>query len=149
MNAAPKRPDIEGALLDQIRAAGLPEPAREVAGITPGRRWVFDFGWERERLLLECQGGIHSRGAHVRGPQYESDCEKAAQATVRGWRCLAFTAGMIADGRAIALLTAALLGTPPPQSLPPAKRRGRATRSRVDCPPPAPASDRTAPASSE
>lgn len=89
----PKRPRsrggsrLEESLALQIRAAGLPEPAREYR-FAPPRRWRADFAWPAHRLLVEVEGGIWSGGRHTRGQGYLDDCTKYNEAAVAGWRLL-------------------------------------------------------------
>jgi hypothetical protein len=81
----------------------LPAPVREHR-FAPPRRWRFDFAWPSRLLALEIEGGAWVNGRHVRGRGYEADCEKYAEATLRGWKVLRVTPGMLRDGRAMALL---------------------------------------------
>lgn len=76
-------------------APDLPEPVREYR-FAPPRRWRIDFAWGHESLDLgllavELEGGVHSRGRHVRGGGFEADVEKYNELTRRGWRLLRFT----------------------------------------------------------
>lgn len=72
----------------------LPEPVREYR-FHPTRRWRFDFAWPDAKVAVECEGGIWSRGRHVRGRGFESDCEKYNAATLLGWRVFRCTPGML------------------------------------------------------
>lgn len=103
--------DLEEMLLGQIREAGLPEPERQYRAV-PGRRWAFDFAWlgDQPCVLLEVMGGLFNRGGHVRGVQYEKDCEKANAAVQQGYAVYRVTGKQVEDGRAIALLKAVLEG---------------------------------------
>jgi hypothetical protein len=98
-------------LLTQIRAAGLPEPQLE-ARVCADRRWRWDLYWPRARamhfqgLAVEFQGGTWTKGAHVRGKQYDSDCEKLAEGQLQGLVVLWVTTDMIKDGRALMLIEA-------------------------------------------
>ena len=99
--------DLEAALAFQMKVAGLPEPVRELR-FAPPRRYRFDFAFPDAMLAIECEGGVHSGGRHVRGKGYESDCEKGNLATLLGWRVLRFTAATITDGRALAMIEQAM-----------------------------------------
>jgi len=90
----------ETTLLLQIRAAGLPEPDREVR-FCPHRRWRLDFAWKDSLIAVECEGGIWSKGRHVRGKGFADDCEKYAMAALIGYRVFRFTGPMIESGRAL------------------------------------------------
>jgi very-short-patch-repair endonuclease len=105
--ARAKRTKLEDRLLGQIIADGLPAPNRE-SQFNSARKWRVDFCWSRYNLLVEVEGGIWTRGAHVRGKHFESDCEKYNQATLDGWRVLRFTAGMIDSGEAVRVIRQAI-----------------------------------------
>jgi len=72
----------------------LPEPEREYR-FAPPRRFRFDFAWPDKLIAVELEGGVWSRGRHVRGKGYESDCEKYNLAQSLGWSVYRFTAGML------------------------------------------------------
>ena len=74
----------------------------------PSRRFRFDFAWPDAKVAVEIEGGTYSAGRHSRGPGFEADCEKYAEAAILGWRVLRVTTAMVIDGRAIALLERAL-----------------------------------------
>jgi very-short-patch-repair endonuclease len=96
---------IEDALAGQMRMAGFPEPVREFPfARSIGRSWRADFGWPFIRLIVECEGGIWSAGAHVRGAGYSEDMEKYNQAALMGYMVLRFTKEMVEDGRALAVI---------------------------------------------
>ena len=88
------------ALETHIRALGLPEPTMEHR-FHDSRKWRFDLAWPQFMIGVECDGGIHSRGRHVRGLGYSLDCEKVNEATLMGWRVLRVTSDQISDGRAV------------------------------------------------
>lgn len=98
---------IEETLSLHIQAAKLPAPAREFA-FEPGRRFRFDFAYPDRKIAIECEGGIYSRGRHVRPAGFEKDAEKYNLAALRGWLVLRFTAGMIRSGEALQMIEAAL-----------------------------------------
>ena len=80
----------------------------------PVRDWRFDFliadpdgsitKYDPELILVDIQGGIWSKGAHVRGGGYQNDVDKMNAATALGWRVLWFTSEMVEDGSAIQFL---------------------------------------------
>lgn len=67
------------------------------------RRWRFDFAFpEKDKMIaIECEGGVYSRGRHVRGKGFEDDCVKYNEATILGWRVLRATTAQVVDGQAI------------------------------------------------
>lgn len=54
----------------------------------PPRRWRFDYALPRYKIALEVEGGVWTRGRHVRPKGYINDLEKYNTATVMGWRVL-------------------------------------------------------------
>jgi len=76
--------------------AGDPEPEHEHR-FHPDRRWRFDFAWPAAQVAVECEGGIWTRGRHVRGRGFRNDCEKYNTATALGWRVFRVTRGMLDD----------------------------------------------------
>ena len=66
---------------------GVPAPTPEYLAI-PGRKFRCDYGWIDQRVSLEVQGGVWSRGKHGRGSGIVRDHEKANLLAVNGWRCL-------------------------------------------------------------
>lgn len=51
----------------------------------PPRRWRFDLSFPVVKVAVEFQGGVWSRGRHVRGAGYVKDCEKLIAAAADGW----------------------------------------------------------------
>jgi very-short-patch-repair endonuclease len=98
---------LEQKLLFQIRAMGLPEPDREFRAIE-GRKFRFDFAWLEQKLLVECQGGIWTRGAHGRPVGIKRDMEKLNLAQLQGWRVMQFGVDEIDNGEAVGMITKAL-----------------------------------------
>lgn len=94
---------LEAELLRQMRLIGLPEPEAEHK-FWAKRRWPFDFAWPKLMLAVEVEGGVYSKGRHVRGQGYENDCEKYSVAAALGWTVLRFTETSIKLGRALHLL---------------------------------------------
>jgi very-short-patch-repair endonuclease len=92
--------DLEDLLEQHIRLCGLPRPAREYR-FHPKRRWRFDFAWPVFKVAAEVDGGIYSRGRHVRGAGFERDAEKRNAAVIAGWRVLHFTPRLVKSGVAV------------------------------------------------
>jgi very-short-patch-repair endonuclease len=104
--AGKPRPLSEGEELMalHIRAERLPAPEREHV-FHPTRKWRFDFAWPAPyRIAVECEGGIHSGGRHVRASGFKADAEKYNEAALLGWRVLRFATEQVRDGTAIATL---------------------------------------------
>lgn len=98
---------LEQTLLFQIRALGLPEPEHEYRAIE-GRRFRFDFAWPSQKLLVECQGGVWSKGAHGRPWGIKRDMEKLNLAQIGGWRVMQFETKAIENGEAVGIIAKAL-----------------------------------------
>ncbi len=101
-------------LLEQLRLAGLPEPAREYT-FHANREWRFDFCWRARLVACEIEGGIwlqtetgRSKG-HAHPVRFEQDCEKYNEAALYGWLVLRVTPDMVRDGRALDWIERALL----------------------------------------
>ena len=101
---APSR--LEALLSLHLRSAGL-NPETEYR-FHPPRRWRADFAFIEQRLLIECEGGIHTQGRHVRPAGFQKDIEKYNQASLDGWTLLRFTGAMIQSGEALAQIEQAL-----------------------------------------
>lgn len=70
----------------------------------PVRRWRFDFYIPSKKLLIDCQGGIHKKGAHTRAGGYTNDIEKMNAAVLMGYKVLWFTREQIFKEYAINLI---------------------------------------------
>jgi very-short-patch-repair endonuclease len=65
------------------------------------RRWRFDFAWPSQKLAVEIEGGVWSRGRHTRGAGYVADLEKYNAATLLGWQVLRYDVTLIESGLAL------------------------------------------------
>lgn len=63
----------------------------------PGRRWRFDFACVPAKVAIELNGGVWSRGRHVRGGGYLRDREKANAAQSLGWRVFELGTGQVTE----------------------------------------------------
>lgn len=87
------------------RAHGLPDPVPEFPfAILDGRRWRFDWAWVRQKVALECQGGLFVGGRHVRGAALLKEYEKLNAAAVRGWRVVFCSPQQLRSGEIFATL---------------------------------------------
>jgi hypothetical protein len=89
------------------QAHGLPRPETEIA-FHDVRKWRFDYGWKVQRVALECEGGLWTRGRHVRARGFEHDCVKYAEAVLAGWKVFRASPRQLEDGTAIEWLRRAL-----------------------------------------
>jgi very-short-patch-repair endonuclease len=56
----------------------------------PTRKWRFDFADVENKIAIEIEGGVWTRGRHTRGSGYIKDVEKYNAATVCGWKVLRY-----------------------------------------------------------
>jgi very-short-patch-repair endonuclease len=89
--------DLEDAFLALVRAAGLPEPKRQLR--RDGKR--HDFAWPSHRLIVEIDEG---RG-HDNPVAFHEDRRRDAEALVRGWRTVRFTREHIENDPAYVIAT--------------------------------------------
>ena len=117
---------LEDELYGQIMAAKLRMPFRQVDGVIPGRKFVFDFGWldpfsdDVKWVLVEVQGSIHStvfakgggRRAKPSGHNTASgimrDASKINEAQLAGHVILVVTGPQVKSGQALAWIERAL-----------------------------------------
>ncbi len=78
----------------------------------PERRWRFDFALPAFCIAIEVEGGVWTRGRHVRGRGFAADAEKYNEAAILGWRVLRVTPEMVEDGRALRWIEHAIEGAP-------------------------------------
>jgi len=95
--------EFEYLLETKIKESGLPKPER---------RWKFDLAWLLQKVAVEVDGGIFSRGRHVRGVGFEKDAEKRNAAVMAGWRVLHFTPRHIKSSTAVREIETLLKATP-------------------------------------
>lgn len=93
---------LEESAALHLRAIHAPEPEREYrfaamlcGGTGAGVRsrlqaaglsdWRLDFAWPKHRIALEVEGGVWSRGRHVRGGGYREDVRKYNALAANGW----------------------------------------------------------------
>ena len=83
--------------------AGLPRPVEELlfAKEAMGRRWRADFAYEEEALLIEIDGGVFSRGRHVRPVGFIRDAEKLSAAAELGYFVLRYTPNQTIDPKIV------------------------------------------------
>jgi very-short-patch-repair endonuclease len=75
----------------------LPVPQSEFA-FHPVRKWRVDFAYPDKKIAIEVEGGIYTKGRHVRGQGYEKDCEKYNELAICGWRLIRATPTLIKKG---------------------------------------------------
>jgi len=93
-------------LLFQMEAIGL-RPKQEYR-FYEDRRWRADFAFPDQRVLIEYEGGVYSKGRHTRGTGFEGDCEKYNQANLMGYHVFRFTAKHVKSGGALRIIEQAI-----------------------------------------
>lgn len=104
-------------IVEELRAAGLPEPSRQIVRQLSGGRVYLDIGWEDVGLFIEIDGGHHAQALHpvadalrqnevvldrgtvLRIPVLGLRLRRAefVEQVVRGYRLLSVKAGAVAD----------------------------------------------------
>jgi hypothetical protein len=96
-----------------LRREGLPLPQTELAfALSEGRKFRWDFAWVEQKVALEVQGAIWTRGAHGRGTGIARDHEKFNLGCVLGWRLLQCVPKDLNNLATIALIRRALVFNP-------------------------------------
>ena len=90
--------------------AGLPVPLPEFEFAFPDRKWRWDFAWVPEKIALEIQGALFTRGRHTRGAALLKEHEKLNAGAIRGWRVLYTTPKDVRSGKVLELIREALHG---------------------------------------
>lgn len=80
---------LQAIFAGACRDFGLPAPEFELE-FHPTRKWRFDIAWPDKRVAVEVEGGVWSKGRHVRGSGFIKDMEKYNAAVALGWRILRY-----------------------------------------------------------
>lgn len=88
MNVKPARTNKYEAFMRALcHDQKLPTPVAEYV-FAPPRRWRFDLAWPDQRVAIEVQGGLFTRGRHTRGAALLKEHAKLNAAASGGWRVL-------------------------------------------------------------
>ena len=68
--------------------------------VTPERKWRYDFYLPDRAIAIEIEGGVYTRGRHVRPAGFIGDCEKYNTAAMLGVKVLRFPTDQIISGEA-------------------------------------------------
>lgn len=90
---------LEETLALHLQVSNIPYE-REVTKLVPGRKFRVDFLIDG-RLVVECQGGVWSKGGHSTGYGISRDCEKSAELFLNGYPVLTVTREQIESGKAL------------------------------------------------
>jgi len=101
-------PHVAAMMLKQwFVTYGLPEPVTEHR-FHPTRKWRFDAAIPSAKVAIEVNGGIWTRGRHMRGSGYIGDRMKINAAQILGWIVLEFATDQIKSGEAALTIAEAL-----------------------------------------
>jgi hypothetical protein len=100
---ATDRPLMPVELICKVDGLTMPKPEFR---FDDARRWRFDYCWPEQKVALEIEGGVFTRGRHTRPTGFLKDMEKynrAAELGYRIFRCTPTTihVGMRLVGRAL------------------------------------------------
>ena len=74
------------------------------------RMWRFDYAMPLYKIAIEVEGGIWTRGRHIRPQGFLNDIEKYNTATLLGWRVFRTTPDKLLSGKTVLLLKNAISG---------------------------------------
>lgn len=86
----PKRQDLADSFCALWDRLGPKIPYQREFRFHETRRWRFDVAWPAQKVAIEMEGGIWSRGRHTRGGGYRQDMEKNNAAAILGWTVLQY-----------------------------------------------------------
>jgi hypothetical protein len=72
------------------------------------RRWKFDYAIIEHKIAIEQEGGVYTKGRHVRPEGYINDMEKYNQASLEGWTLIRRTPSQMKTQETIDLIYRAL-----------------------------------------
>jgi len=102
------RKDYKAELLEQIRAADLPDPAREVT-FHEARKWRFDFLFTDYAVAVEYDGGVFDGDpSHSSISGILRDIEKINEAQLAGFTVIRVTAQTVENGTALRYIKRAI-----------------------------------------
>lgn len=118
---------LEDRVAFELSVRGVPAPEREyrfaallTGGIGAGCRerlaraglqdWRLDFAWPDQRIALEVEGGVWTRGRHVRPAGFLGDVAKYNALTMLGWRLIRMTGNSADDWKPLEWLERELKG---------------------------------------
>lgn len=117
----PRRmPSVASTLSPQVRLKVFYEMLRQEAIVGPvpefrfhpTRKWRFDLAFPASMVAVEVEGGIYTRGRHVRPTGYLKDLEKYSEAAALGWRLIRCTPSQLCTAETVALIKRALAYQP-------------------------------------
>ena len=94
------RVDYPATLLAQMQLVGISGFVPEHM-FHPTRRWRFDIASEELMIAVEVEGGVWTRGRHVRGSGFIEDAHKYCEAACLGWLVLRCPSDWVQTGEAL------------------------------------------------
>ena len=80
-----------------MRILGGEEPPASQHRFYDSRKWQFDFAWPALRVAVEVEGGVWTKGRHIRPEGFMDDCEKYNAAAADGWLVLRIPGPWLSD----------------------------------------------------
>ena len=76
-----------------------------------GRMWRFDYAIPSHKIAVEVEGGVWTRGRHVRPQGFLGDIDKYNTAALLGWRVFRTTPDKLLSDSTIGLIRCAVSGS--------------------------------------
>ncbi|MDL2310269.1 endonuclease domain-containing protein [Parabacteroides sp. OttesenSCG-928-B22] len=74
----------------------------------PTRKWRFDYAIPEHKIAIEVEGGVFTRGRHVRPQGFLGDIEKYNAGTLLGWRIFRVTPDSLLRTKTLNLIKEAI-----------------------------------------
>lgn len=74
----------------------------------PTRKWRFDYAMPEHKIAIEVEGGVYTRGRHVRPQGFLGDIEKYNAGTLLGWRIFRVTPDDLLKNKTLNMLKEAI-----------------------------------------
>lgn len=104
------KPEVDPVLARLFAEFGVPTPEREHR-FHPTRKWRFDYAWPEQRVALEVEGGVWTRGRHTRGAGFVRDMDKYNEATRLGWKLVRVLPDQLHSGYTAQLVRDTMYGS--------------------------------------
>lgn len=101
-------PDVMSDLFTKVVKAKLGVEVVLEHRFAPPRKWRFDYALVEQRIAVEVEGGVWTRGRHTRGAGFLKDVEKYNEAAVRGWIVIRTTPDKLVSAETLELVERAL-----------------------------------------
>lgn len=105
---AKQSPQSESDLFSSICKTSLKTACLKEYRFHPTRRWRFDYALPEHLIALEVEGGIWTKGRHIRPQGFLGDMEKYNAAALLGWRVLRTTPEALLKTKTLEMLQEAI-----------------------------------------